>query len=137
MGKIDRDQAIQKLLDALPNFSKLWNEHLDFWEGDKPGITNDFSPVTEFTILLLEEPNRDQLKIIANLVEEFICNGDKDVKYGATLGFIEGITNRIGHMSTLPKGWDLFLGFMGSKSKDFLQELDTFWGSKTPGTSED
>ena len=129
--KIDRDKAIEMILSTHKNFLPKWNEHLDFWEEDNPGITNDFSPYVDYVMELIINQNIEELMISAELIENFINNGDKNVQYGAEIGFLEGITNTLSHGEK--EYILLFTEQLLPKSLEFCKALDEFWGTKTAG----
>ena len=128
---MNRDEAVKLILDTHDGFKPHWQEHLEFWEDEEPGITNDFSPYVHYVVELLKQDNLSELSKASALVEKFIVDGDDNVQYGATIGFLEGITN------TLSGGNDKlamkFSKVLQPRSRDFCKELDRFWGTKTTG----
>jgi hypothetical protein len=125
--KINRDEAVAILLKTHCEFRHCWEEHLEFWEGDEPGITNDFSVYIGYVLGLIEQRNESELIVACGLIERFIIEGDENVKYGATIGFLEGITNSLSHKTDSNTVW--FNKFLQPKSREFCVELDKFWGT--------
>lgn len=130
---INRDDAFEIILERHPKFAPIWKEHLDFWNGDIPGITNDFSEYVHYVIDLIKNNNVSELDIALNLIEHLLEKGNDDVIYGVQLGFLEGITNSL--LSMESKYSLLFSSKLKSKSKEFCRNLDTFWGTTTPGVN--
>lgn len=127
---MNREEAFKKIIEDLPGFKSIWEEHLEYWGDDEPGITNDFSELTEYAYSQMQKNIEKEIVIVANLIEEFIKSGDEDVNYGTTIGFLEGLTNRV--LSEEPVGWKIFVDNAGEETKDFLKKLDKSWGTKTP-----
>lgn len=129
--KIDRNEAVRIILEAHPNFVSDWEYHLIFWDGDEPGITNDFSAYARYVRDLAKAGNEEELEISSQLIERFIVEGDKSVEYGASLGFLEDVTNMLSHGGS--KHTIAFTTHLKPKSREFCRELDKFWGTLTPG----
>lgn len=125
--KINREKAVKILLDSHEGFQKLWDEHLEFWEGDEPGITNDFSVYVSYVVDLVQSKNLAELTVASEVIERLIIEGDKDVQYGATIGYLEGITNSLSHKED--EHTSLFNSYLKPKSREFCKELDKFWGT--------
>jgi|GEM_PF-2927246 len=132
---ISRNQAFEELLRVHPHFAPAWNEHLRYWGGDVPGITNDFAVYADYVISLIEAKEGYELEASINAIERFIESGDEDVRYGATIGFLEDVTNML--LSREPEYLIQFCSLLGPKSKAFCVELDRFWGTVTPGIAKD
>jgi hypothetical protein len=132
---ISRNQAFEELLRIHPHFSPAWDEHLRSWGGDEPGITNDFAVYADYVIGLIETKEGPELEASLNAIERFIESGDDDVRYGATVGFLEDVTNVL--LSRDPEYSTRFCSLLGTKSKAFCVELDRFWGTATPGIAKD
>ena len=119
------------ILEAHQNIAPAWTEHLEFWGAEKPGITNDFSVYVHYVTDLVLAEKRQEIEASLSLIEEFIEQGDSDVQYGATIGFLEGVTNVL--LRKKEKFQMLFAKHLKPKSKEFCIELDKFWGTKTAG----
>ena len=129
--KFDRDEAVKMILQSHEGLLPRWEEHLEFWGGDDPGITNDFSVYADYVAELVEGDNARELSIASELIEKFINEGDDNVEYGATIGFLEGITNTLSHKDhKLPH---ILIKYLQPKSRKFCKKLDKFWGTTTPG----
>ncbi len=129
--KIDRDKAVEMILDSHQGFLPSWEAHLEFWEGEKPGITNDFSEYAIYVRDLVQNKEIQELSVSMELIERFILEGDDNVQYGATIGFLEDITNML---SWADKQYVLiFSKQLKPKAREFCQELDRMWGTLIPG----
>ena len=131
MKMLDRDTAMNMILESHQNIAAAWAEHLEFWGDEKPGITNDFSVYVQYVASLVLAEKTQELVVASSLIEEFVEHGDSDVKYGATIGFLEGVTNIL--LSKSERFQVLFAQHLKPKSKEFCVELDKFWGTKTAG----
>lgn len=129
--KINRDRAVEILLGAHEGFGSYWGEHLNCWKEREPGITNDFSVYVDYVVDLVLEENEKELVKALELIEQFILEGDDDVQYGATIGFLEGATNTLSHKDK--KHEFVFTKYLKPKSREFCMELDRFWGTSTGG----
>jgi len=128
---MNRDKAFEKILINLPNFASTWGDHLIDSSGETQGIAEDFGVFSSYAYSEMQKKNnQESIAVIANLIEDFIQVGDSDVNHGATMGFLEGIVNTV--LKKEPEGWEIFIQNSGSKTKEFLRELDKFWGTKTP-----
>ena len=125
--KINRDAAVKILVDSHAGFQRHWDEHLEFWEGDEPGITNDFSVYVGYVVDLVLSENLIELAVASEVIERLIVEGNEDVQYGATIGYLEGITNSLSHKED--KHTSLFNNYLKPKSREFCVELDKFWGT--------
>ena len=115
----------------LPAFAPIWNEHLNYWKNETPGITNDFSEYVTYVLNLIKNNKEKELETALDIIERLIAEGDENVQYGATIGFLEGITNVL--LSLDKENSLLFANKLKPKSKAFCSELDKFWGTSTPG----
>ena len=131
MKVIDRDLAIMMILESHKNIDPAWEEHLEFWGNEKPGITNDFLVYVYYVAELVLLENKQELEVASSLIEKFIEQGDSDVRYGATIGFLEGVTNVL--LRKKERFQILFAQYLKPKSREFCIELDKFWGTKTAG----
>ena len=125
--KINREAAVKILLNSHAGFKKHWDEHLEFWEGDEPGITNDLSVYVGYVVDLVLSKNLVELAVASEIIEHLIVEGDEDVLYGATIGYLEGITNSLSHKED--KHTSLFNSYLKPRSREFCKELDKFWGT--------
>jgi len=128
---MNRNEAFNVILQSHDNFMPIWNEHIKYWENETPGITNDFSEYADYVLELIKTNNTKELEIALEIIELLIENGDENVQYGITIGFLEGITNSL--LALEPKYSLLFTNKLKPKSKKFCEELDEFWGTTTPG----
>ena len=129
--RIDRDKAIDMILYAHKGFLSTWEEHLYLYEEDNPGITIDFSAYVTYVKEIIKHEKFNELKISAELIERFINDGDENVQYGVTIGFLEDIINCLSHGDE--KYTLSFTQHLLPKSLEFCKELDDSWGTKTIG----
>ncbi|HEV8051432.1 MAG TPA: hypothetical protein VGP47_02980, partial [Parachlamydiaceae bacterium] len=123
-------EGFSLILDNFPTFEPLWKNHLNNWSDDPRGATNDFHILIDFIYNdLLPNQKMADVVIVAELIEFFLEFGDEELSYGASMGFLEGLTNKAGNYgetSIIP-----FIDAAGPKSLEFMDELDKFWGTNT------
>lgn len=125
------DQAFAELLAIHEGFAPLWEAHLRYWDGNRPGITTDFAVYAQYVLGLIEQGNLPELAASLDAIEHLIASGDDEVRYGATVGFLEDLTNQLLVMA--PGHARLFASLLKPRAKAFCTALDAFWGTATPG----
>lgn len=132
---MNRDEWIRLILEACPGFKRHWEDHLAFWGDQTPGITNDMDPLINYCEERITERDSEQVAAICRLIEASLEDGDTDLQYGAELGFLEGITNRLLGKKERDDA-RTFATHLLPKAKAFCIELDGFWGTNTPGLKD-
>lgn len=128
---MNRDEAFTVILEAHRDFVPRWNEHLEFWEGEDPGITNDFSTYAHYVVDLVKHDQTTELDMALDIIEQLLVNGDESVQYGVKMGFLEAVTNIL---LSWEREFSLrFASKLHPTSKEFYRKLDTFWGTSIPG----
>jgi len=125
---ITKEQLSPLLLEACPEFYLQWQEHLAWW-GDGPrGAFNDASEFSHFVVELYGLNETRHFPAIFGQIENFLTDGDDEVKGVATYGYLEDIQNISSHR---PHGMDVFTPWLGPKSLKAWNHLKTVWAEKS------
>ena len=131
--KYTEDNCMDEVLKRVPGFQNAWQEHLDFWEGEKAGLILDMIELASYTQNLLESGSEVELSTIFTLIEEMMRDGSEKVKGAVSTGFLESIVNAVSEDSPyLP----LLVRLLGEKSRAYCAEWLAFSGDELPGISD-
>lgn len=129
MTQFTKYSVIEYIINKVPEFMPMWDEHLEYWEGDEDKRTIGID-ITEFQRFVENEISIDSQQIIEtsfNIIELILQNCDEELEGVIYLFFLENLTNN-------PDEVAKYLPLLGPKSKQLCRDLDTFWGGeKTPG----
>ncbi len=128
--KFTQDNWIQQVLEAVPGFHPIWEEHVDFWDGEPAGITNDMIELAAYANALIEEFKEQELQVIFDLIESMIVEGTEEVKDAACTGFLESILNPITADSPF---LELVNRLVGPHSRAYCKAWLEFSGNTLPG----
>ena len=124
------EDVFTKAVAILPGFKPYWDKHLQYWEGKERGVITDFSVLVDYAYDLMQKTDsKESLQILAEFIETCVIDADESTRYGATIGFLEGITNRLSHEKPVAPGWKDFFESAGPETKKSLTALDDFWGT--------
>lgn len=123
------------VLEKFPNFRKSWQEHLNWWGGDKPGFGNDMSAFYRYVHeLLVKDPSTLEIKEIFSFIEFLMQEGDQSVGDVTATCFLENLINAVA-WKTIPAS--SFVPLLGEKSREYCKGWDEFCGDKTEGLWSD
>jgi hypothetical protein len=125
---INKSQVMTSVLARCPGFTPRWEKHKELWQGEEAGLYNDFS---EFAVFVVDAYARQDIEPIVaafNILEEFLVNGDEEVRGAAVFGFLEALKNTA---SWRPFGETVFIQWLGPKAKEAWAEIDEVWRGKT------
>lgn len=128
---IKQEHCMNLVLQKFPSFQKMWQEHLDWWEGEAPGFSNDMSVFSDYVLELLKvDNNSEEVREIFIFVEYLLNNGEQSVKNATKTCFLENLINATSwkRINALD-----FVDLLGVKSKKYCQAWDDFTGIKTDG----
>lgn len=129
--------------EEFRDFGDIWQEHLDFWDGDERGRYNDISP---FVHRLVEAYSNDIYYVrkkrseaaenaahrpferVFSLVEKSLTDGDADTREIAMVGFLEDIQNVASHKHF---GAKAFEGWLGPATRVAWDQLNALWEGKS------
>jgi hypothetical protein len=125
---ISKKECIAEILESFPGFQSQWQEHIEYWGGEEPGLCNDLSEFSDYVSNLIVSEDSKKLNDIFNLIEKFMVQGEHSVKEAVATCFLENLVN------TLPPNFTKgFVDFLGSESKAYCVAWDEFTGVKTEG----
>jgi hypothetical protein len=126
-------EGIELILKEFPKFKTIWDEleKDSILFPDLPrGSTTDFGEFARFVQQEYVKPNDEEmLAKIGEMIELFIEKGDEDLSYGATMGFLEDVTN----VSDPDIKIENLMKHLGPKAQSFCKDLEKSWGTPIPG----
>lgn len=127
---IEKHDCMRIVLRSVPEFYPAWKAHLEYWEGEEAGLSNDLSEFSHFVIENIKEMKDGRKKEIFSLVERLLEEGDREVKDAVATCFLENLLNASSSERLSPED---FVGFLGGGAKSYCKSWDEFTGVKTPG----
>ncbi|GAB1266730.1 hypothetical protein NBRC116493_02510 [Aurantivibrio infirmus] len=119
---------LQELRRLCSDIEKPWLEHLEFWEGDEPGIFNEISVIVHYVINKLEAKDTVEFQPVFDLVERGVNSKNRNVSELAVTGFLEGILFVGSHKDLRP---ELFECWLGPSSIKAIEDLEIFFSNGT------
>jgi hypothetical protein len=121
--------TVYALVEAFPQFSVRWRDHLANWAGEPAGLYIDMAEFVHFVVEdLYEKQLTAELRRVFDLLEELFANGDQSTRDLVGLGFFETIQN---FASWKPYGNKVFEEFLGPMSKQCWKEIRRQWAGKS------
>jgi hypothetical protein len=118
-----------RLVADFPGFRPRWEQHLKFWEGEPAGNYNDITQFVYFVVRDLHPSGKtEEVQHAFDLMEHWLTNGNKGVQELVVIGFLEDLQNLASRQAS---GKDVFIPFLGPKSREAWDELDRFWAGKS------
>ena len=122
-------QTICTLVEAFPDFSGRWRNHLANWGGEPAGSYNDMSEFVHFVVEdLYERGKLHEIGRVFQLLEKLFAEGDQTTRDLIGLGFFETMQN---FASWRPYGNKVFEEFLGPMSKQCWEEIRRQWAGKS------
>ena len=124
------DQILKKLPEIPPGMlSNLFYDSLE-----KATFSMKLSPLSHVARdMLREKPEAPELKIIFNMIEDFLPQATRDQRGTIEVFFFENFLNALTDDSPENKApYKRFLSLLGPESRKLCQENDSFWGTKSP-----
>ena len=128
MPVIQKSEVMPLVLARCPRFKATWEKHTELWQGEEAGLYNDFSEFAVFVVDAYARQDIDPIMASFNILEEFLVNGDEEVRGAAAFGFLEALKNTA---SWRPFGETVFIQWLGPKSKEAWAQIDEMWRGKT------
>jgi hypothetical protein len=124
------DEVVRRLLAASSSIGPLWQEHLDFWQGERAGEYNDVALIARHAVHLAAIGDQAELQGIFDTVEELLGeNLAGEAREILVTGLLEDIQNLTSH-SDRPVGSSKFVAFLGPRTLDAWRRLHVGWGSE-------
>ncbi len=124
-----KDNFVEIILRNFPGFQISWDKHLEYWDEDTRSICIDMSHFSNYTKTLLTEGKDKNLREIFDLIENFMANGDEEIKSVTATCFLENLQNSIRDEIIIRK----FVRYLGKESIEYCKAWDEFTGVKTVG----
>lgn len=121
---MEESQFINSLIDSCSEIKEDWEEHLDFWEDNKPGSYNEISVVVHYMIKQFDNHRFVDFPEIFEIVESALNSPNSNTVEIAKTGFLEGLLLVGSHSGIFPADFDTWLG---EKSSEALLELEKFF----------
>lgn len=128
--KMKSRKFVEQLLLEFPSLRTRWDAHLEYWEGEEPGLVNDMIELADFFCDLLEQSNESGVKFILKWAEEKLNAGPDLVKDAICTGFFESVLNSLDENSN---GTELLRKHIGENSFAYAKEWLSFSGGKLSG----
>ncbi len=127
--KYTTENSINEVLKVVPGFQNTWDEHLDDWDGERAGLVLDMIEFAAYTNSLLKKGEKEETKLIFDLMEKMLEEGENAVRNAVLTGFLETVINPVTkETSYLPLLGDL----LGEKSRTYVREWLKFTGGDLP-----
>ena len=103
------------------------------WDGEPAGSYIDIAEFVRFVVEdLYPSEKAEEVQRVFDLMELWLKTGHPNVRALVVTGFLEDLQN---FASQQPFGKEVFIPFLGTKSREAWDELETFWEGKS-ATSE-
>ncbi len=114
------------LLEACPGFQPAWQEHLDWWKGEEPGVYNDTSEFARYLVESFESGQTSEFPKAFATIERILNEGDQESRDIAGIGVIESLQTIASHSC----GGDVFIPWLGPTSRRAWAEIEKMWEGK-------
>ena len=116
------------LVAACPSFSKKWEEHPAYYEGEEL-LYVDLGEFAGHLVELQKANRTEEFGAVFDVIERLHLEGDHYVKEAATIGLLEGIQNIAGNSGVEP---EQFVQYLKPESAKWWRQLNDFWDAKIP-----
>ncbi len=124
---IDKQQAMQLIVEACPSFEPLWVQHLEEHGDDLMYIAaGDFA---RHLLTLFLDGRHDRFPGLGRAIELLHRDGSTWVREFATIGILESIQNVWSNSGTDPSS---FVPYLGQESRRWWNGLNGFWLGQEP-----
>lgn len=130
MKMIVETECLGIILQNVPSFHSDYQDYLDYWEGDKPGLCNEISAFSRFVIDLIVQEQLEELPKIFEVVELLLVDGEAKVKDAAATCFLENLLNKASAGEIKP---EKFVPLLGPESRTYCKAWDEFTRVYTEG----
>lgn len=108
---MNKEQAVNYLKSFCDGIEPSWQEHLEFWEGEKErGYYNDMAVLAHYVVDRYAEGKTDDFLRIFDACEYIYDNADEDAQDVLYLGFIEGLLFITSHKSFGTRALEKWMG---------------------------
>jgi hypothetical protein len=125
---IEPTDIIPTLLNICPGFKPRWEEHLRYWHRGDNGIFNDTAEFVHYLVDCYENGDRAAMPLVFETIERFIVDGTEETRGITIVGILETLQTVA---SNRPFGEDVFVEYLGPKSREAWIELVGIWEGKS------
>lgn len=125
---ITREEVMNLFIEACPSFKENWEAYISS-EEDRNSSTVLYSDLTCFANYLVCQKDNEMMietKIVFDIIEQILQQGDTFVKEAITVGLLEDIQNILISQSM---GLNVFNMYMHKETKKSWRDLTDFWKS--------
>jgi hypothetical protein len=121
-------EVMPRLIAEFPGFHVRWEKHLESWHGERAGNYNDIAQPVHFVVEDLYPTGKTaDLQHAFELVEQWLVNGNQNLRDLIAIGFLEGLQNVA---SWQEFGREVFIPFLGPQSHQAWNEIERTWAGK-------
>ncbi len=126
---ITTENCIIKVLQTFPAFQSHWENYIQSWEYQTPGICFDLTTFGDYVVNVLKDKQTldSNVQVIFDFIETLLTEGDNEVQDATTTCLLENIVNSTGVETKR------FIPYLGKLSKQYIKAWDEFTGVKTEG----
>ncbi|RYG71029.1 hypothetical protein EON80_06045 [bacterium] len=125
---IELHQISGLMLEAAPGAQSRWDEHIEYWNGEKAGDYNDIGEFAHYVVDGYEKGETAEFDAIFQVIERLIIEGNDETQGVAIVGFLEDVQNISSHREF---GESVFVPYLRPKSREAWNALTTFWEGKS------
>jgi hypothetical protein len=117
------DEAVEKLIEAVPELGAKYRTELDWWGGEKPGPHIVYGNVLNpYVDTLLESGREHELRRVFEFLERLSTNGDAHVREIVAVTVCEYLGADERRLNAARK-------YMGPETVRISNEVEKFWGT--------
>ena len=121
-------EVMPRLID-FPGFRPRGEKHLELWKGKPAGSYNNIAEFAHFVVQdLYPNGNTPDLQRAFDLMEQWLVNGNQNLRDLITIGFLEDVQNAA---SWQEFGKEAFTPFLGPQCRQAWNEIEKTWVGKT------
>ena len=122
-------EVMPRLVAEFPTFRPRWEKHLEWWKGEPAGNYNDIAEFVHFVVQdLYPSGNTEDLQHAFDLMENWLVNGNENLRGLITIGFLETLQNAASWQTF---GREAFIPFLGPQCRQAWNEIERTWAGKT------
>ena len=88
MVTMNSDDVLATLLSACPGIEPIWQEHLEYWNGEEAGIFNDIAVIAHVIVDLAKRGETESLDAFFLTVEQCFVASDEDARGLLVVGLL-------------------------------------------------
>lgn len=121
---VTKQQAVNRLVAACPDFDGAWQDHLEYWKGEPAGEYFDLGALAQWIVDQVAAQRLDCFEALFNELEILLGGASDELRDLLVVGFLEGLQNVAANRGIDP---DVALRFLGPESRRGWFQLITMW----------